>query len=357
MKGDRPEEWAVRKRVAPVQRVGDAAENWVVGADRDLPIDTTETWDGDRAKETIFSWAENSDGEIDASKAKRGFLIYDEANSELRGAYKLPFAHYIGGLKASPAGLRAAASRLPQTDAPQDTLDRARAVLDHYFDQMEEEAGKMSARRADAHPHWMQKTVQLAEVGDDRTAQFIASSNREDRYGDVIEQNWDTEDFFRNPVFLWGHQSWEPPIGWVRDFRTNVDATLTTARVEFFPEDINPWANNLFKMTKAGGLRAVSVGFIPMEMEDRFNDDKEWIGWRFIKSKLIELSLCTVPANPDAVMLAKSIDPHPAFLRRVFSDMVRAPVRPRSAPALEHESFSRRTEAQRMLERFKAKTA
>ena len=94
------------------RQVGDSPPDGTVGADRDLPIDSTESWDGDRARETIFDWAEDGDGNIDASKAKRGFLIYDAANSELRGGYKLPFAQYIGGLKASPAGLRAAASRL-----------------------------------------------------------------------------------------------------------------------------------------------------------------------------------------------------------------------------------------------------
>jgi len=73
-----------------VRQVGENAADWTVGADRDLPIDTTETWDGDRARETVFSWAEDADDNIDASKAKRAFLIYDAANSELGGAYKLP---------------------------------------------------------------------------------------------------------------------------------------------------------------------------------------------------------------------------------------------------------------------------
>jgi hypothetical protein len=183
------------------RQVGDNPPDWTVGADRDLPIDRTETWDGDRARETIFNWAGDADGNIDASKAKRAFLIYDAANSELRGAYKLPFAHYIGGLKASPAGLRAAAGRLPQTDAPQDVLDRARAVLDHYFDRMEEESASYRMGRGQG-PGFIQKEALIAEVTDDRSARFIASTNNEDRFGDIIEQNWDLADFWRNPVFL-----------------------------------------------------------------------------------------------------------------------------------------------------------
>ena len=156
----------------------------------------------------------------------------------LRGAYKLPFAHYVGGsLKASPAGIRAAASRLPQTDAPEDVLDRARAVIDHYQSRMEEDSAKAWAKRRAEPPPFVIKETTI-EFGEDRTGHFIASSNREDRYGDVIEQNWDMADFWRNPVFLWGHQSWEPPIGWVREFNSNNDQTMTFARVEFLPEKV-----------------------------------------------------------------------------------------------------------------------
>lgn len=48
------------------------AEDWVVEADRDLPIDNSQTWDGDAAKAGIFSWA-GWDDDPDPSKAKRGF--------------------------------------------------------------------------------------------------------------------------------------------------------------------------------------------------------------------------------------------------------------------------------------------
>ena len=283
-------------------------------------------------------------------------MIYDAANSELRGAYKLPFAHYIGGLKASPAGLRAAASRLPQTDAPQHVLDRARAVLDHYFAQMEEEQWPPGWRPARSRGHrnappFVFKQA-IIEVGEDRSGHFIASTNREDRYGDVIEQDWDLTDFWRNPVFLWGHQSWQTPIGWVREFSPSHDRTLTAARVEFLPEGEDPFVDKLYRLTRIKAIRAVSVGFIPLEMEDRYDADDRWVGFRFMRSQLIELSLVSVPANPDAVSLAKSVDAHPAFLRRVFSDY-RATAAP-AAPARELPGFTRQRAALEQLAHFKA---
>src|SRR5690348_6355142 len=106
---------------------------WRVGANRNLPLSTSDSWDGAAAKSSVWDWAGWPDNP-DPSKAKQAFLIFDDDAPTLKGSYKLPFAAVEDGdLKAMPGGLRAAASRLPQTDAPQDILDRARKVLDAYF--------------------------------------------------------------------------------------------------------------------------------------------------------------------------------------------------------------------------------
>ncbi len=121
---------AIRK-IAPEVR-----SPWVIGADRELQIDETRDWDGAAAAERVFALA-GFDGENpDPSIARRAFLVYDAAAPELRGSYKLGFADVIGGeLVAVRAGLNAAASRLPQTDIPQDVMDRARSILDYYAEE------------------------------------------------------------------------------------------------------------------------------------------------------------------------------------------------------------------------------
>lgn len=118
---------AIRK-IAPEIR-----SPFVTGAARDLPINETREWDGAAAAQRVFALAgfdgENPQPDI----ARRAFLVYDAAAPELRGSYKLGFADVIDGeLVAIRAGLNAAASRLPQTDIPQEVIDRARAVLDAY---------------------------------------------------------------------------------------------------------------------------------------------------------------------------------------------------------------------------------
>jgi HK97 family phage prohead protease len=185
-------------------------------------------------------------------------------------------------------------------------------------------------------PAYINKQADLADVGEDRFSHFIASTNREDRYGDIVDQSWDLSDFWKNPVFLFAHQSWAPPIGWVREFDVNGDASATHARTEFLPQGKNARADELFELARIRAIRAVSVGFIPIDAEDRFDDEHRWLGYRFIRSQLIELSLCTVPANADAVSLARSFNGSPAFLRRVLADteIINSSATPPAAPKL-----------------------
>ena len=113
------------------------AEDWKCGAARDLPIDDSDSWDGAAAEASIF---EHAGGEnFDPAKARPGFLIYDASAPKLRGSYKEPFAHVVDGvLKAVKGGIRAAASRLPATDASQSAKDEAKAVIDHYESRMKD---------------------------------------------------------------------------------------------------------------------------------------------------------------------------------------------------------------------------
>jgi HK97 family phage prohead protease len=132
------------RKVAPEVR-----SPWVIGADRELEIDETRDWDGSAAAERVFALA-GFDGENpDPSIARRAFLVYDAAAPELRGSYKLGFADVIGGeLVAIRAGLNAAASRLSQTDIPQDVMDRAQSILGYYAEEGAEDA-KMDEEEED----------------------------------------------------------------------------------------------------------------------------------------------------------------------------------------------------------------
>jgi HK97 family phage prohead protease len=120
-----------------------ADEVWKVGASRNLPLGGDEAWDGPAAQESIFNHCGFDGDKPDVTMARKGFLVYDSAKPKEKGSYKLPFAKMEDGrMTAIPAGIRAAASRLPQTDIPEDVQKKARAVIDHYEAKMKGDDAK-----------------------------------------------------------------------------------------------------------------------------------------------------------------------------------------------------------------------
>src|SRR6266481_2234417 len=109
----------------------------------------------------------------------------------------------------------------------------------------------------------------IGEVSADRTFAFVASTTSVDRMGDVLEQDWtNIAAFMRNPVFLWAHQSREPPIGNVISFTTDHARTRSDAEVRMLPEGQSAKADLLTEMIRRRQLNAVSVGWIPHQVED-----------------------------------------------------------------------------------------
>ena len=189
------------------------------------------------------------------------------------------------------------------------------------------------------------RSAQVGDLSDDRSFRFIASTNSVDRYSDIIEQNWDLEEFWANPVLLWGHDSSSPPIGTVTAFDTNPDKTTSEATAQLLPEGQDEFVDQLARLLRAKVLRAVSVGFLPTKVEDRLDKKGRWLGFRYVQSKLIELSIVSVPANPDAVQLARSLDLPPQLMRTFFAD---------AAPAAHGPTVLRRKLAELELLRMKS---
>jgi HK97 family phage prohead protease len=135
-----------------------------------------------------------------------------------------------------------------------------------------------------------------------RTARFIASTDSEDRHGDIIQWNaFDLTNFKRNPVILGFHAYDAPPVGRA----LNIEATHRglILDVQFAPAGINPQADVIWGLISAGAWRpSVSVGFLPLEYERRDDGD----GYLDSRVELLEISLVSIPSNPDAVMVPGS---------------------------------------------------
>lgn len=136
------------------QRAAATQAEWIVAPDEDLPIDEKASWDGPAAAERMLDAAGFNGDSPDPAKARRGFLTYDHHNPKLKGSYKLPFSDMVDGkLTAFKSGIDAAASRLPDTEIPDDVKARARAVIDAYEKRMKPDDASSNA-----------KTVRLARL-------------------------------------------------------------------------------------------------------------------------------------------------------------------------------------------------
>ena len=150
-----------------------------------------------------------------------------------------------------------------------------------------------------------------AEVSDDLT--FVLSDATVDRYGDVIDpEGWDLRWFKRNPIALFGHSS-DFPIGTWTDVR--VEGGKLLGRLELAAEGTSARIDELRRLVAQKVLRAVSVGFKPVESEPIRGG-----GVRYIKSELMETSLVSVPANPAALAVARSLDVSPETIRMAFGE-------------------------------------
>ena len=90
-------------------------------------------------------------------------------------------------------------------------------------------------------------------------------------------------------------------------------------RLELADEGTSPLVDNVRKLVAQNILRAVSVGFQPIEQQPLDKDADKYFGpFKFTKSELLECSLVAVPANPHALLTAKSLGIADDFLAEVF---------------------------------------
>ena len=141
--------------------------------------------------------------------------------------------------------------------------------------------------------------------GEDGSVSFIASTATADRYGDTIDQaGWMTDAYEKNPVLLWAHSYSTPPVGKVGALDKSGDLKATAC--EFTPAEMHPFGAQVGAMVKAGFLNTVSVGFLPLEWEERYDEGGRFLGYHFKRMELLEISVVPVPANPQALLEGKS---------------------------------------------------
>ncbi len=153
---------------------------------------------------------------------------------------------------------------------------------------------------------------------------FVMSDETVDRAGDIIRADgWSLSAFKKNPIALFGHDH-SFPIGTWADVK--VEGKRLVGTLKLAAEGTSQRIDEIRHLLEQRILKAVSVGFrikeyVPMDEKDPYG------GWDIKKADLHETSVVSVPANPSAVMLAKSMGVSADMLHVIKGDADEACIR------------------------------
>jgi HK97 family phage prohead protease len=152
-----------------------------------------------------------------------------------------------------------------------------------------------------------------------RLVRFVASDETVDRYGDIIRASgWQLDNYRRNPQLLYNHDTSILPLGRVEPIA--VEGNSLIAHANFSPAGRTAFTDSVWQLIGDGALNAVSVGFMPLDDPTPiFNADKQLTGFEFVAQELLELSVVAVPANPNALAIAKQFNLTPEERMALFA--------------------------------------
>ena len=160
--------------------------------------------------------------------------------------------------------------------------------------------------------------VHKTHAGEINGGEYVLSDETPDRMGDVIElAGWELTAFKANPIALFGHRS-DFVVGRWRNVGINKDTKQLRGHLELAPKGSSARIDEIRALVEAGILRAVSVGFKPIDSAP-LNHKDPFGGSRYSKQELVECSLVAVPANPNALSVAKSLKISDDTQRLVFA--------------------------------------
>lgn len=146
----------------------------------------------------------------------------------------------------------------------------------------------------------------------ERSATFVLSTGAEDRDGETVNpEGGDFEDYAKNPVVAFNHNTDDFPIGtsgspdgkvaiWTETIEVDGEQKPALLGKCFFSE-ANPKGQLAFEMVKEGTLRGCSISFLPLGQVGKNQSGGNY----YERWKLLEWSICPIGSNADAVKLSK----------------------------------------------------
>jgi HK97 family phage prohead protease len=144
-----------------------------------------------------------------------------------------------------------------------------------------------------------------AAEANSRTITFRFSDNSIDTYNDSIAADGWEWDKVRGVPALFGHDPTkiENVVGRGKNIRVIGNSLI--GDIEFADASVSPTADAVFKLVRGGFVNTCSVGFQPLIWEQT-KDKTRPGGLDFKKQRLLEVSVVPLPANSNAVALARA---------------------------------------------------
>jgi HK97 family phage prohead protease len=161
------------------------------------------------------------------------------------------------------------------------------------------------------------------------SGESVLSTETKDRYGDIIRvTGWKLASFKQNSIALFNHDQ-SLPVGTWENIRVVGKTLVATYRPA--PRGVSLQADEINALTVARVINGVSVGFKPLKSRSL----PDGSGVEYLEQELLEASLVSVPANPDALMTAKALGVSPKTIEKLFG---RPPV---NASLSQRQDFAR----------------
>ena len=126
---------------------------------------------------------------------------------------------------------------------------------------------------------------------------FRITSPAVDRDKEVLDPSgMDAANYLRNPVVLWGHDT-DQVVGKAVNLRRTAEGWEADI---VFADAVSEKAREVKALVEGGYVSATSVRFRPLETEEGRRGVDPYYR-KYTRWELLEVSLVSVPANPDAV--------------------------------------------------------
>lgn len=140
-----------------------------------------------------------------------------------------------------------------------------------------------------------------AEVADGSVMNFqnVLTSKNQDRDGDVLDPMGANVD--PKAPLLWQHMPWEPCGKMVKVIAKTEEIVATECAIAD-----TALGRDSAVLVEFGALR-ISHGFVPVDYDERVDENGNRLpGWNIRTYNVLEVSLVSIPSNPDAVITAFS---------------------------------------------------